>query len=51
MAKENLTLVVYLLETDDKAYEYGIPISQVHEITRPGNVTSCRECRTSSTGS
>lgn len=38
MAKDSLTLVVYLLEADDKAYEYGIPINQVHEITRPGKV-------------
>ncbi len=38
MAKESLNLVVYVLEANDKAYEYGIPINQVHEITRPGNV-------------
>lgn len=38
MAKDNLTLVVYTLEADGKAYEYGIPINQVNEITRPGNV-------------
>ncbi|WP_094607824.1 Chemotaxis protein CheW [Sporomusa silvacetica DSM 10669] len=38
MEKESLTLLVYVLETNDKAYEYGIPISQVHEITRPGNM-------------
>ncbi len=38
MAKESLTLVVYMLEANDQAYEYGIPISQVHEITRPGDV-------------
>ncbi|MDR3590423.1 MAG: chemotaxis protein CheW [Negativicutes bacterium] len=38
MAKEGLTLVVYALEAGDKVYEYGIPISQVHEITRPGKV-------------
>jgi purine-binding chemotaxis protein CheW len=38
MAKESLTLVVYVLEANDKVYEYGIPISQVHEITRLGNV-------------
>ncbi|HWQ61557.1 MAG TPA: chemotaxis protein CheW [Negativicutes bacterium] len=39
MAKDSLTLVVYALEADEKVYEYGIPINQVHEITRPGNVT------------
>lgn len=38
MAKESLTLVVYILEANDKSYEYGIPISQVHELTRPGNM-------------
>lgn len=38
MANDSLTLVVYMLEADDRAYEYGIPINQVHEITRPGNV-------------
>jgi purine-binding chemotaxis protein CheW len=38
MAKESLTLVVYVMEADDRAYEYGIPISQVHEITRLGDV-------------
>lgn len=38
MTKENLKLVVYMLEADGKTYEYGIPINQVNEITRPGNV-------------
>jgi purine-binding chemotaxis protein CheW len=38
MAKEGLTLVVYVLETHDKSFEYGIPINQVYEITRPGEV-------------
>lgn len=38
MAKDSLTLVVYMLEADGKEYQYGIPIHQVHEITRPGEV-------------
>jgi purine-binding chemotaxis protein CheW len=37
MAKENLTLVIFTMEVNDTNYEYGIPIKQVHEITRPGN--------------
>jgi purine-binding chemotaxis protein CheW len=36
MAKENIKLVVFTLENDGKIYEYGIPIEQVHEITRQG---------------
>lgn len=36
MAKANLKLVVFAMDTDGAAYEYGIPIEQVHEITRPG---------------
>ncbi|MBU2700102.1 purine-binding chemotaxis protein CheW [Sporomusaceae bacterium BoRhaA] len=36
MAKENIKLVVFILENDGKIYEYGIPIEQVHEITRQG---------------
>ena len=39
MAKENLKLVVFALQTGDRSYEYGIPIEQVHEITRPGEIT------------
>lgn len=38
MAKENLTLVIFTMEVNETTYEYGIPINQVHEITRPGNV-------------
>jgi purine-binding chemotaxis protein CheW len=36
MAKENSKLVVFTLENNEKIYEYGIPIEQVHEITRQG---------------
>lgn len=36
MAKENIKLVVFTLENNEKIYEYGIPIEQVHEITRQG---------------
>ena len=39
MAKENIKLVVFVLQTGDKAYEYGIPIEQVNEITRPDDIT------------
>jgi purine-binding chemotaxis protein CheW len=39
MAMENLKLVVFALQTKDRVYQYGIPIGQVHEITRPGEVT------------
>lgn len=37
MAKSNLKLVVFTMETADSVYEYGLPIEQVHEITRPGS--------------
>ena len=39
MAKESIKLVVFVLQTGDKAYEYGIPIEQVNEITRPDEIT------------
>lgn len=39
MAEENLKLVVFVLEHDSKVYEYGIPIQQVYEITRPLSTT------------
>ena len=39
MAKKNVKLVVFTLENGDKIYEYGIPIEQVHEITRQGKTT------------
>ncbi len=29
-------LVVFTMDTDNETYEYGLPIGQVHEITRPG---------------
>jgi len=45
MSKENLKLVVFALEMDKVVYEYGIPIEQVHEITRPGSVANCQERR------
>ena len=38
MAKDNLKLVVFALTMNGRVYEYGIPIEQVHEITRPGEV-------------
>lgn len=38
MAKESLTLVIFTMDVNDTNYEYGIPIKQVHEITRPGDV-------------
>ena len=37
MARETLKLVVFAIETDDVIYEYGIPIGQVYEITRPSS--------------
>ncbi len=36
MAKKSVKLVVFTLENDETMYEYGIPIEQVHEITRRG---------------
>lgn len=39
MAKEKMKLVVFSLQAGGKDYEYGIPIEQVHEITRPGEIT------------
>lgn len=39
MSKESLKLVVFTLETENAVYEYGIPIRQVHEITRKGKTT------------
>ncbi|MBU2702111.1 purine-binding chemotaxis protein CheW [Sporomusaceae bacterium BoRhaA] len=36
MAKESIKLVVFTLENNKIIYEYGIPIEQVHEITRQG---------------
>jgi purine-binding chemotaxis protein CheW len=36
MARENVKLVVFTLEKNEEIYEYGIPIEQVHEITRQG---------------
>ncbi|HWR30239.1 MAG TPA: chemotaxis protein CheW [Negativicutes bacterium] len=39
MAQENLKLVDFSLTSEDRAYEYGIPIEQVLEITRPSEVT------------
>lgn len=39
MAEEVLKLVVFVLEHDNKVYEYGIPIQQVYEITRPRSTT------------
>ena len=39
MAKEKMKLVVFSLQAGGKTYEYGIPIEQVHEITRPGEIT------------
>lgn len=39
MAKNSLKLVVFTMETNQAVYEYGIPIDQVREITRPTNVT------------
>lgn len=36
MVKESLKLVVFTMATASEAYEYGIPINQVYEITRPG---------------
>ena len=38
MAKENLKLIVFTMEADQEVYEYGIPIGQVHEITRLGKI-------------
>ncbi|MBP2652217.1 MAG: CheW protein [Firmicutes bacterium] len=38
MAEESLNLVVFTLETNNDNYEYGIPIEQVYEITRPGKI-------------
>lgn len=35
MIKTSLKLVVFTMETDMDVYEYGIPIEQVYEITRP----------------
>jgi purine-binding chemotaxis protein CheW len=40
MAEENLKLVVFVLEHNKKVYEYGIPIQQVYEITRPQPTTN-----------
>ena len=37
MTRDNLRLVVFTMETESTTYEYGFPIEQVHEITRPGN--------------
>lgn len=34
-----MKLVVFSLQAGGKTYEYGIPIDQVHEITRPGEIT------------
>ena len=39
MAQESVKLVVFALQSGDRTYEYGIPIEQVHEITRPGEIT------------
>jgi purine-binding chemotaxis protein CheW len=39
MLQGNSKLVVFILQVNDKAYEYGIPIEQVHEITRPVEIT------------
>ncbi|MEN6412294.1 MAG: chemotaxis protein CheW [Veillonellales bacterium] len=39
MAKDSLKLVVFTMETDQTVYEYGIPIGQVQEITRPNKIT------------
>lgn len=39
MARESLKLVVFALQTGDRVYQYGIPIEQVHEITRTSEVT------------
>lgn len=39
MAQESVKLVVFALQSGDKTYEYGIPIEQVHEITRPSEIT------------
>lgn len=36
---ESLRLVVFSMETEKKVYEYGLPIEQVHEITRPSETT------------
>jgi purine-binding chemotaxis protein CheW len=36
MAQKNVKLVVFTLESNKEIYEYGIPIEQVHEITRQG---------------
>ena len=36
MAKMSVKLVVFTLESNEEIYEYGIPIEQVHEITRQG---------------
>lgn len=39
MAKDSLKLVVFTMETNQTVYEYGIPIGQVQEITRPNKIT------------
>lgn len=39
MATESQKLVVFTLEDGDTVYEYGIPIKQVYEITRPQKTT------------
>lgn len=39
MIKTSLKLVVFTMETDMDIYEYGIPIEQVYEITRPSKTT------------
>lgn len=39
MAEDHLKLVVFILEHDEKVYQYGIPIQQVYEITRPQSTT------------
>ncbi len=38
MAQKNIKLVVFTLENNNEIYEYGIPIEQVHEITRQGKI-------------
>lgn len=35
MTQENLKLVVFTLDVGETRHEYGISITQVHEITRP----------------
>ncbi|MEN6411535.1 MAG: chemotaxis protein CheW [Veillonellales bacterium] len=39
MAKDSIKLVVFTMDTDQTVYEYGIPIEQVQEITRPNKIT------------